>query len=112
MYDLLGWWSDLTPLPEETLLAGFAYADGSKFYFERAFYTQLENLFRFRPESAKEIIKEIARIVKKERKVLFVHDYKNRQSDLPDYVILELGDITDRLGIYVEDKSRGSDYGD
>ena len=29
-----------------------------------------------------------------------------------DYIILTLFDITDKLGIYIENKSRGSDYGD
>ena len=29
-----------------------------------------------------------------------------------DYIILTLFDILDMLGIYVENKSRGSDYGD
>lgn len=29
-----------------------------------------------------------------------------------EYIILEIFDITNRLQIFVEDKSRGSDYGD
>jgi hypothetical protein len=32
--------------------------------------------------------------------------------DEEGFIILEIFDITDPLKIYVEDKSRGSDYGD
>ena len=34
------------------------------------------------------------------------------QFEKDGYVILEITDITDPLHIFVEDKSRGSDYGD
>ena len=53
-------------------------------------------------------------VVKKNRKVVFTAEYEYPQTEPQDdeYIYLEIFDITDPLKIYVEDKSRGSDYGD
>lgn len=104
---------ELTPLNDQKpFLVGFRLEDGSSFYMEPAFHTQLINLCKIRAQSSLMIIKEIERIVKKSRKVLFVHDFENVGHDLKDYVIREMTDVLDPLGIFIEDKSRGSDYGD
>lgn len=52
------------------------------------------------------------RIVKANHKVVFTGDYEAPLSHVEDAVYLEIFDITDRLQLFVEDKSRGSDYGD
>ena len=50
---------------------------------------------------------------KKYKKVVFVYDYENPYvKDLDGFIYRELTDISDPLHIFVEDKSRGSDYGD
>lgn len=39
-------------------------------------------------------------------------DYEVPLTHAENYIYQEITDITDSLGIFVEDKSRGSDYGD
>ena len=59
------------------------------------------------------ILEEMKRVVKKNHKVVFTGNFEHPLTIVSDdFVILEIFDITDRLNIYVEDKSRGSDYGD
>ena len=54
-----------------------------------------------------------SKIVKKNKKVVFTGNFEFPQTETDeDYIILEITDVTDPLKIYVEDKSRGSDYGD
>ena len=50
--------------------------------------------------------------VKRLKKVIFVGDFENYFTEKDGYTYLELIDITNKLKIFVEDKSRGSDYGD
>ena len=51
-------------------------------------------------------------IVKKNKRVIFAGDFEEplTRRNVDDFIILEIFDITDKLQIYVEDKSRGSDY--
>ena len=51
-------------------------------------------------------------VVRKNKKVVFTADFENPQTEVEGYIYLEIHDITDPLCIFVEDKSRGSDYGD
>ena len=51
-------------------------------------------------------------LVIQNKKVVFTLDYESPLTKADGYVYLEITDVTDPLGIYVEDKSRGSDYGD
>ena len=52
-------------------------------------------------------------IVRKNKKVVFVGNFENPQTEVDDdYIFLEITDVTDPLRVFVEDKSRGSDYGD
>ena len=57
------------------------------------------------------------KLVRKNKKVIFSgldEEYEDEPATkgAEDYIILTLFDILDMLGIYVENKSRGSDYGD
>ena len=45
-------------------------------------------------------------------KVIFTADYEFPACYKNDFIYREITDITDPLLIFVEDKSRGSDYGD
>ena len=88
--------------------------DGSRFYIEPAYYTQMEGFKEKRRKEYPLIIERMIEVVKKNRKVVFTAEYEFPQTDPQDdeYIYLEIFDITDPLKIYVEDKSRGSDYGD
>ena len=86
--------------------------EGESFFVEPAFYTQLRYLKGIYPDKYRTIIDEMLVVVKKEKHVIFCHDFEYPLIKKEGFVYLEISDITDRLGIYPEDKSRGSDYGD
>lgn len=82
------------------------------FYFEPVVYTQLQGFKERHPDKYHLIIEEMINRVKKNKKVVFVGDYESYFTEVPNYIYLEITDITNPLKIFVEDKSRGSDYGD
>ncbi len=85
---------------------------GERFYIEPAFYTQLCGFKELRKESFPAIMDELFRLVRKNKHIVFTASYEYPQTVVDGYIYLEITDITDPLNIYVEDKSRGSDYGD
>ena len=86
---------------------------GEDFYIEPAFYTMLRGFQdRHTKEDYQRIINRMIEVVKKNKKVVFVGNFEYPQTEVEGYIFLEITDITDPLKIYVEDKSRGSDYGD
>ena len=83
------------------------------FYVEPVFYTQLKGFKeRHTIEDYQRIIDRMLEVVKKYKKVVFVGNFENPQTEVEGFIFLEITDITDPLKIFVEDKSRGSDYGD
>ncbi len=92
----------------------FELPTGERFYIEPGFYTMLMGFKEFRGEELPRILKRLEEIVLKNKKVIFTASYEYPQTDtnVDDYILQEIYDITDPLKIYVEDKSRGSDYGD
>ncbi len=87
--------------------------DGERFYIEPVFYTQLKGFEeRHDKESYQKIIDRMLEVVKKNKRVVFVGNFEYPQTDVDGYIFLEITDITNPLQIFVEDKSRGSDYGD
>lgn len=99
--------------PDNPFATVYEYEDGI-FYIEPVFYT---HLLGFKERCTKEeydsIIRRILEVVKKNRHVVFVGTYEFPQCEVDDsFIFLEITDITDPLQIFVEDKSRGSDYGD
>ena len=109
-------WSNLQVIedPQNPFSTLYAYEDGSMFYIEPIFYTQLMGFEEHRPGCIVAILKEMEQIVKNNKKVIFAGEYDIplTRANVDDFIILEIFDITDKLQIYVEDKSRGSDYGD
>lgn len=99
--------------PLNPFINKYIYDDGSCFYIEPTFYTQLVGFETYHKESFPLILKRLEEVVRKNKKVVFVSDFENYNVNVDDsYIILEITDITDPLHIYSEDKSRGSDYGD
>ena len=86
--------------------------DGSRFYIEPVFYTMLKGFKDHHPELYQAIVDEIINRARKEKRVVYTGNYDCPLTNVEDYIFLEITDITDPLKIFVEDKSRGSDYGD
>ncbi len=87
--------------------------DGDIFYVEPVFYTMFSSFKEHYPNDVARILKEMERVVKVNHKVIFTGNYEHPLTQTKeDFIILEIFDITDPLNIFVEDKSRGSDYGD
>ena len=84
----------------------------SDFYFEPMVYTQLKGFEERHKDKINLIVDEIINRVKRNKHVLFVGDYETYFEEIDGYIVLEIIDITNHLKIFVEDKSRGSDYGD
>ena len=85
---------------------------GERFYIEPVFYTMLKGFIDHYPEKYQIIIDEIIEVAKKNKRVVFTGNFDCPLTNVEGYVFLEITDITDPLKIFVEDKSRGSDYGD
>lgn len=86
--------------------------EGELFYVEPAFYTALEGFKERHPKDYDKIIDEMIRIVKRNKKVVFTINFENPLTEAEGFIYLEITDITNPLHLFVEDKSRGSDYGD
>ena len=103
---------DLEEIFDSKFVKGFRYPNGETFYIEPAFYTQLIGFKEKREEDYPRIINRMIEVVRKNKRVVFTSEYESPQTEVEGYIYLEITDITDPLNIYVEDKSRGSDYGD
>ncbi len=86
--------------------------DGSLFYIEPQFYTYLQGYKALREERYQDILDQMDKIVRKNRKVVFVGQDDNPLVECEGAIYLSAMDIADSLQVLVEDKSRGSDYGD
>ena len=97
---------------ENPFIPHYELEDGSDFYIEPIFYTQLQGFKERYEERYNEIIEAMLERVRRNKKVIFIGDFETNTFEKDGYIILEITDITDPLHIFVEDKSRGSDYGD
>lgn len=89
--------------------------DGSMFYIEPVFYQGLQYFKDQRPESFQKILDEMDRVVKKNRLVVFVGDEDDPITIIDDgvkCVYLGIHDITDAVGVYVQEKNAKTDYTD
>ena len=98
--------------PKNPFCPKFIIDDEHDFYLEPVFYTMLKGFNDHHKDKYTLIINEMINIVMKNKHVVFVGNFEYPQTDVEGYIFLEITDITDRLHIFVEDKSRGSDYGD
>ena len=85
---------------------------GERFYVEPVFYTMLMGFKDHHANRIPEIVNRMIEEVKKNKKVVFTGNFDCPLTNVDGYVFLEITDVTDPLKIFVEDKSRGSDYGD
>lgn len=90
----------------------FIIDENNQFYLEPAFYSQLQGFKERHRDKYQLIIDEMIRLVKKNHKVVFTANFETPQTEADGFIYLEITDVTNPLHIYVEDKSRGSDYGD
>lgn len=89
----------------------FEYKDCT-FVIEPNFYTQLLGMKEYHLDKFDLIMDALFAIVEKNKKVIFTADYEFPACYKEGFIYREITDITDPLLIFVEDKSRGSDYGD
>ena len=82
------------------------------FYVEPGFYNGLIGFKEKRPERFDEMMEAIDMIIKANHRVIFTADFEHPWIEREGFIYREIFDITDPLKIFVEDKSRGSDYGD
>ena len=83
-----------------------------EFIIEPNYYTQLLGMQEHHGDKIDLIIEAMLKTVKNNKKVIFTADYEFPACYEEGFVYREIEDITDPLLIFVEDKSRGSDYGD
>lgn len=86
--------------------------DESVFYVEPGFYKLFEALKTIYPDREKDFLNKMDEFVKKNRKVVFVADPGNPLVIVEDAKYITAFDVTDAIGLLLEDKSRGADYGD
>ena len=97
---------------ENHLVHAYEDEEGNRFYVEPGFYNGLIGFEEKRYDRFDEIMVAIDEIIKKHHKVIFTADFENPWITREGFIYREIHDITDPLNIFVEDKSRGSDYGD
>ena len=98
--------------PKNAFCALDFYETGESFYIEPVFYTQLMGFKDHHPDKYHLIINKMEELVKKNKKIVFTGNFENPLTEIDNYIFLEITDVTNSLQIFVEDKSRGSDYGD
>lgn len=85
----------------------------STYYIEPTFQARLDSFEqRYHGKNMDLITAEMKRIVLNNPVVVFIGDYENPITTIEEAIFVEFEDITNRLKIYVNDISRGSDYGD
>lgn len=98
--------------PANSLVNAYKTASGHLFYVEPGFYYALQGFKEKRRDDFPKILDAINEIIEENPKVVFTGNFETPFIDKPGFVYREITDITDPLDIFVEDKSRGSDYGD
>lgn len=86
--------------------------EDTSFYIEPIFYRHMLGIKERIPNEYPKVINKIISLAKENKKVVFTGNYESPYTDVEGYIFLEIDDILDPLHIYLEDKSRGSDYGD
>ena len=107
-------WNDLKKVvdPNNPYTPCYEYENGERFYVEPVFLLQLEGVKQFVTERFDDVILEMERLVKKNKLVVFIGEEDNEITEVENAIYLTVQDVCNPIRVYVEDKSRGSDYGD
>ena len=97
---------------ENPLCNAYTTKEGHIFFVEPWFYVGLTGFKEKRAERFDELMNALDEVVNKYEKVIFCGNFETPFVNKEGYIYREIHDLSDPLNIYVEDKSRGSDYGD
>jgi hypothetical protein len=98
--------------PSNPLINAYRTDGGHVFYVEPGFYYALKAFKDKKTADFDRIMDRIAQIVATNPNVIFTGSYETPFFSKSGFVYREITDITDFLGIFMEDKSRPCDYGD
>ena len=86
--------------------------DGSIFYVEPGFYKAFEALKNIYPDRIDDVLRKMDELTSSNKKVVYVSDSDDPLVIVEKAKYITIFDLTDSIGLLLEDKSRGSDYGD
>lgn len=86
--------------------------DGSIFYVEPGFYKAIEALKNIYPDRIDDVLRKMDELTSSNKKVVYVSDPDDPLVIVEKAKYITIFDLTDSIGLLLEDKSRGSDYGD
>lgn len=90
----------------------FKYDEDNLFYVEPVFLLKLSGIEQFASDKFDLVVEEMKRIVLKNHKVVFIGEEDEEFTQVDGAIYLTIQDVCNPIKVYVEDKSRGSDYGD
>lgn len=82
----------------------FEYPDGSRFYLEPAFYTQMQAFKEAYESDYPKILNRMEEVVKKNKRVIFTSSIENPQVIEEGYIYHEITDITNPLNLIIDYK--------
>ncbi len=86
--------------------------DGSIFYVEPGFYKAFEALKNIYPDRIDDVLRKMDELTSSNKEVVYVSDPDDPLVIVEKAKYITIFDLTDSIGLLLEDKSRGSDYGD
>lgn len=86
--------------------------DGSIFYVEPGFYKAFEALKNIYPDRIDDVLRKMDELTSSNKKVVYVSDPDDPLVIVEKAKYITIFDLTDSIELLLEDKSRGSDYGD
>lgn len=103
---------------DNPFLACYKLPNGHVFYVEPVFHLKMEGVKQFHEDRFNDLLSEIDRLVNKNKKIIFTG--ADEEDDImgegegviDDTIYLTIQDVCNPIHLYMEDKSRGSDYGD
>ena len=84
--------------------------DGSIFYVEPGFYKAFEALKNIYPDRIDDVLRKMDELTSSNKKVVYVSDPDDPLVIVEKAKYITIFDLTDSIGLLLEDKSRGSDY--
>ncbi|MDD5885869.1 MAG: hypothetical protein PUC66_07615 [Erysipelotrichaceae bacterium] len=98
--------------PANPFCNAYRTKEGHIFYVEPGFYEGMKGYEEKRAERYADLLAGIYEVIAKNEKVIFTWNFESPFVEKDGFLYREISDIADPLQIFVEDKSRGSDYGD